>query len=218
MANAKPLQKQWIIASLLGIIAMSTGLWLGFGGLQQISGPLEIAGIYLDEPKAVGDFTLTASSNQPFTLTSFEGQWSFLYFGYTYCPDACPLTLGQLNVVDKNLAEQNLNKDNAYILISVDPNRDTPERLAEYTRFFNENFSGATGTPEQLDQLTKPLGVYYSVPEDPEDPENYLVDHSSAIVLINPKAELQALFTPPHDPKRITEDFSAIRQRFEAAN
>lgn len=218
MATNKSSKKFVLIVSLFGLIAMAAGLWLSLKGLKQTPDDLEIAGIYLAEPRDVSEFKLTGSDQQPFTRDSFRGHWNFLYFGYTYCPDACPLTLSQLNLVDKKLAEQDLNDNNAYILISVDPRRDSPERLAEYTRFFNENFSGATGVKEELDKLTKQMGIAYRVPEEPEDPENYLVDHSSAVILVNPDAKLQAVFTAPHEPERISEDFEAIRQRFEVMN
>ena len=205
-----------IIISLIIALTLGTAAWLWLD--NRPPDKLEIAGIYIPEGKPLADFALTEAGNTPFSLDNFKGKWSFLYFGYTYCPDACPMALGQLKATDKLLDEKGISQDNAYLLISVDPRRDTPERLAEYTQFFNPKFSGATGAAEELDKLAKPLGVYYEVPEDPEDPENYLVNHSSAIVLINPAAQLQAMFTVPHEPAKIAEDFAAIRQRYEAAN
>jgi protein SCO1/2 len=212
------MRKYIIFALLAGAAVLGAGSWLMLQDYQRSQQRLDIAGIYLNEPRPLSEFTLTDSADKPFSRDSFKDHWSFLSFGYTYCPDACPLTLSQLNLVDKQLAEEDLNKDTDYLLISVDPRRDTPQRLAEYTAFFNKKFHGATGEPGELSKLSKALGVYYSVPENPEDPENYLVDHSSAVVLINPDAELQALFTPPHDPQRISADFKAIRERYEATN
>ena len=210
-------KKQQIIGlSILGLVIVGAGVWFGLQSVKVPGQPLEISGIYLPEPKPLAEFELIHDSDQPFTRQDFKGQWSFLYFGYTFCPDACPLTLAQLNQLDKQLSAKNADQGTAYMLISVDPKRDTPQRLAEYTRYFNPKFSGATGQPQQLQSLTKPLGVYYSVPENPEDPENYLVDHSSTVILINPDAELQALFTPPHKPNQMAEEFIAIRQRFSA--
>jgi protein SCO1/2 len=205
-----------LIPLVLGALALGAGLWLGLQILSR-GAPLEIAGVYLNEPQAItADFTLTDSASQPFTKDSFKGKWSFLYFGYTYCPDACPLTLTQLNALEKQLAAQGLNQDTAYLLISVDPGRDTPERLGEYTRYFNPKFQGATGAPEELAKIAQQFGVYYSVPEDTQDPD-YLVDHSSMVFLVNPDAQLQALFSAPHEPAKLAADFTAIRQRFAAS-
>ena len=201
----------------LGAVLFCAGLWLSWSAFKPASrAPLEIAGIYLPEPKPITSFNLLDASGQAFTQEQLKNHWTFIYFGYTYCPDACPLTLSQLNQVDKQLSEQNTANDTAYLLVSVDPRRDTPERLAEYTQFFNPKFQGVSGQVEELNKLTESLGIYYSVPEQPEDPANYLVDHSSVLVLVNPAGELQALFSAPHDPARIVEDFLTIRQRWSA--
>lgn len=202
------------IIAVVSALAVAAGVWFGF--FKRPPADLDIAGIYLTPAKPLADFTLTSASGHLFTRDDFKGKWSFLYFGYTNCPDACPLTLGQLNATDVLLSKSGLDHGIAYVLISVDPGRDTPARLAEYVKFFNVKFSAATGETQELDKLTKPLGVYFAVPENPEDPENYLVDHASAVILINPDANLQALFTTPHNPATIATDFAAIRQRYQA--
>lgn len=204
-----------LLAALFVVVA---GALLGWFFWQEESARLEIAGIYLIPPKPVADFTLTDGSGKPFTRTQLIGYWTFIYFGYTYCPDACPLAMGALKQVAGRLEEQHFDEATQYLMVSVDPQRDTPERLAEYVHYFNPEFRGVTGDPAELDKLARPLGVYYSVPDDPEDPENYPVEHSSAVILINPDAELQALFTPPLDSTRIAEDFIAISKRYQASH
>lgn len=195
----------------IAVLALIGGIMLGNTLLRPPPPAPEIAGIFLPEPRPLPDFELIHETGRPFTRADFEGRWTFIYFGYTYCPDACPMTLAQLNIVDRQLKESNADSDTHYLLISVDPRRDTPERLAEYTKFFNPDFQGATGEPEQLDRLTAGMGVLYRVPSDPDDPEHYLVDHSSTVLIVNPEGALQAVFTPPQDPTAMANDFRMIR-------
>ena len=211
MIRAKPL-----LFLLVGALALGLGLWLG--GLfsrQAVEPPLEISGIYFAEPKKISNFVLTQQNGHAFTRELLEGKWSFLYFGYTYCPDICPMTLAQLNAVEQRLAQGRLGGDTAFVFISVDPRRDTPERLGQYTAYFNKNFQGVTGTPEELAKLAKQLAIYYKL-NDQESKENYTVDHSSAIVLIDPDASLRAIFTHPEQPDQLVADFKAIRARYQA--
>lgn len=201
-----------IVLYLLAGAFLAAGVWFGWQASRTTaSAPLDIAGIYLPEAKPIASFKLQDSERQPFTQAQLKDQWTFLYFGYTYCPDACPLALAQLNQVSKLLQQEEAAEDTAYMLVSVDPRRDTPERLAEYTEFFNPEFAGTTGAVDEIDKLTRSIGIYYAVPAEPEDPENYLVDHSSVIVLTNPDGKLQALFSAPHNPKQIYNDYLAIR-------
>ncbi len=211
------IRSKTLVLLLLGAIALGSGIWLG-QRLLQPPVPPEVAGIHLEQPRPLPDFELIHESGRAFTVDDFRGRWTFIYFGYTYCPDACPMTLGQLNVVDRNLDEAGDDAPTGYLLISVDPRRDTPDRLTEYTKFFNPKFEGATGDEDELDKLAGSMGVLYRVPEDPEDPDNYLVDHSSTVLLINPDGALQAVFTPPQDPATLTADFRKIREYYRAVN
>ncbi len=202
---------------LVGAVALGVGVWLGQALIRQtVEPPLAIAGIYFPDAQEVVNFTLTDQTGRPFTRQDFKGHWTFLYFGYTYCPDVCPLTLARLNTVDQRLVQQGLDRDIAYIMISVDPRRDTPERLGQYTAFFNKKFQGVTGTPEELDKLVKQCGIYYKL-QDQEDKQNYVVDHSSVLVLIDPDARLRAIFTQPDQPDTVVADFGKIRTRYQAS-
>lgn len=207
-----------LFSIFLGAIALGVGLWLGQAVLSsaKVEPQLEIAGIYLPEARRIEDFTLIHQTGEPFKRDDLKGRWTFVFFGYTYCPDVCPMALAHMNMMAKQLTEQEAEHDTSFMLISVDPERDTPERLGEYTAYFNEKFSGATGTPEELTRLAQQVGVVFFVP-DHEPGENYLVDHSATIALFDPDGRLHALFTPPHDPEVMTSDFIAIRERFQAA-
>lgn len=203
-----------LLLILVGALVLGTATWLGLRAWRSGEPPLAISGFYLSEPRPLPEFTLTHHSGRPFTPGDLHGHWSFIYFGYTFCPDACPLTLTVLNEVQRKLAQQDADGDNAYLLISVDPKRDTPARLKEYTGFFNPRFQGATGDPRELDRLARQLGVVYMFP-DGQEGDSYLVDHSATLLLINPRGELQAVFTPPQDPEALVRDFLLIRQRYQ---
>lgn len=168
----------------------------------------------LSEPMAVPSFKLTDDQDRPFTENNLRGHWTFIFFGYTYCPDICPVTLAVLNQVDLLLREQKPSVHPRFIFVSVDPNRDTTKRLAEYVSYFNPAFMGVTGLEEQLRTLTGPLGIAYERSSDTESSDNYLVGHSGSILLINPQAQLQALISPPHDAAAIAEDYQKIIKKF----
>lgn len=204
-AGITPRKKMlWVLSA--GILAFGLGLWLSFGLIPDRIAPT-IAGIFLTPPRPVEDFTLIDQNGQPFNKERWRGKWTFLYFGYTFCPDVCPLTLLELNKMQKILARENLDQNNAYLFISVDPNRDTPERLGKYAAYFNPRFQGATGTPEQLAGLAEQFGVYYKIPDAPEG--NYTVDHSSTVMLIDPEVRLRAVFTEDK-PEIMAADFRRI--------
>jgi protein SCO1/2 len=197
-------------------LALGTGSWLGQWFIRQNAAPpLAISGIYFPEPRAIQDVNLIQQNGQPLTQNDFKGQWSFLYFGYTYCPDICPTTLAELSKVEQLLAQRGLNQDTAYLLISVDPQRDTPQRLQEYTTYFNPKFKGATGSPDELAKLAKQCAVAYHVPEHAKDDTSYFVDHSSTVSLIDPDAHLRAIFTPPQVPETLVADFLKIREHYQ---
>lgn len=196
---------------LLGVAAQ----WRYHSSVIRPGAKLEIAGVHISAPLSLDSFTLAEGAGKtPFSRESLGGKWSFLFFGYTYCPDVCPLTLAVLNKVQRQLAENGADQDTSFVFVSVDPARDTPERLAEYVRYFNAQFRGVSGNPDQIDRLTGPLGIHYAVPENPPDPTQYEVTHSSVVPLINPDGKLQALFTSPSDPVTIANDFIRIRDHY----
>jgi protein SCO1/2 len=164
----------------------------------------------LPEPRGLPDIALVDEHGARFPVDDFAGSWSFLYFGYTYCPDVCPLTLLELANVKRELAAELPMERVRFYLISVDPRRDTPERLREYVSYFDPAFRGLTGSPEALLELATAASSVFFVPEG-QGADNYLVDHSSNVVLLNPSGRLQAILTPPHSPEQLVRDFLRIR-------
>ena len=194
---------------LVALVAFGLGIWAslqkgdGFG-----PGPEPTGGYVLDEPRPLPVFQLVDERGDAFTQADFEGHWSLLYFGFTYCPDICPSALSVMAQVKGEL-DSVAGLDDRYYLVSVDPDRDTPERLAEYVTWFDPAFRGVTGDFDQLDIVTRAAGAVYKVPEAPES-DDYLVAHSSTLTLIDPRGRIHAIFTSPFDPAAIARDFGRL--------
>ena len=173
----------------------------------------EIGGHVLATPRELPAVDLVDERGAPFGPGSFASHWSFLYFGYTYCPDVCPLTLVELAKLKQALAAGGLAERTEYYLVSVDPKRDTPARLREYVAYFDPELRGLTGSAHALTTLAKATETVFDVP-DPTDDDNYLVSHSSNIVLLDPDGRVHAILTPPHDPSTLAADFAKVVKRY----
>ena len=161
----------------------------------------------LTKPIKLDEFLLTADDDSVFSNQSLKDKWSLLFFGYTHCPDVCPLTLHQLAQANKELADK-LDSTPNIIMVSVDPDRDTSEILQKYVRSFGENVSGVTGKNEELDKLTSQLGIFYKA--NKHEGENYSVNHSAAVILINKNAEFHAVFSAPHSIEHFVSDLPLL--------
>ena len=170
----------------------------------------------LDEPRSVPAFSLTDHHGNPFTEKDLLKKWTFLYFGYTSCPDVCPTTLGELTGADRILRKTP--SDIAlprFAFISVDPERDTKEQLSNYTAYFNPDFLGVTGNAQQIRALAQPLGIVYRRSYEDASKKNYFMDHTASVLLVNPEGYMHAVMSPPHDATSIAKDFREIVHRFE---
>ncbi|WP_218572995.1 SCO family protein [Pseudomonas sp. gcc21] len=164
---------------------------------------LSRSGIFLfDAPRSLPDVELTSAAGEPWTGDDLAGQWDLLFFGYTYCPDICPTTMAELREIENSLPQDQA--DQLQItMISVDPNRDTPERMREYLEYFSEDFNGASGDPEQLASLARALSIAYIEPDTSE--ENYLVDHSGQVVMVNPEGQYVGFLRAPLRPAELSQ-------------
>jgi len=180
----------------------------------KITIPPELQSVLRPEPKPLQAFSLIDQYQQPFNRQRLQGKWSFVFFGYTYCPDICPTTLSTLTGVVRQLQgdPQDL-ADVQVIFVSVDPQRDTPEVIEGYLKYFNEAFVGVTGEQHDIDSLTLQFGAGY-MKEPDTTPGQYLVSHTSSIFLVDPGGRLLAAFSPPHNPATIVDQFRQIRALF----
>ncbi len=163
----------------------------------------------LNEPLGIPEFELVDQHGNSFTRDSLKGQWSFLFFGYTNCPDVCPMTINVLMQVDNQLQQHTDLAKPRYIFVSIDPDRDTPENLAEYMTYFHQDFLGVTGPQDQLKIMTKPLGIFYEK-NTPNNEGNYSINHTTAILLVDPQARVRSLTSPPHNANTIAKDYHYV--------
>ncbi|MFK7855720.1 MAG: SCO family protein [Granulosicoccus sp.] len=157
--------------------------------------------------KRVPEFELLDANSEAVTQTLFDDKWSMVFFGYTHCPDVCPITLQVMkNVLEKlsNDGEQTLPQ---VVFVSVDPVRDTSEVMKNYISFFNESFVGVTGDVKKVHDMTRKLGIVASFIANESDPDNYIVDHTASLLLIDPQRRLRAKITPPHEVDTIVADY-----------
>ncbi len=198
---------------LVFIIPVSLGIIFSVY-MNQGKGTLEgVTATVLPEARALPDFLLEDHHGKAFTNESLRGQWSFVFFGYTHCPDICPTTLALLNQVDEILKKEKGIVLPQTIFISVDPERDTMEQLAAYVPYFNPEFIGVRGSLQQLQGLTTPLGIAFGQEGDQDgnvESEDYEVYHSARILLVDPDVRLKALLSSPHDVNQIASDYIKI--------
>lgn len=157
---------------------------------------LQINGaIVLDKPRIFSDFELEDHRGEVFNLDRMKGIWTIVFFGFTHCPDICPTTLAMLNETYSKLkpSEKELLQ---VVMISLDPERDTVEKLAEYVPYFNPEFTGVTGNKHLIRRLTAELNVAYN--QVPLNGDDYTVDHSTQLILVNPMGHYHGFFKAPH--------------------
>lgn len=170
--------------------------------------------IELPQPRAIGDFVLQDQAGRPFTLEDFRGRWSVLFFGFTSCPDVCPTSLYQLHQVRTALADRfTPDRLPAIYFISVDPERDTPGKLAAYLAHFDPSFIGLTGDDEQLRALTMQLGIMYHIEPHSAGDADYAVDHSASLLVLDPLGRLHGVLPAPHEAEPLAAAFEALLER-----
>jgi len=169
----------------------------------------------LPEPRALTDVRFVDKSGAPVRLSDFKGDYTLLFFGFTNCPDVCPLTLSLLAQVRADIASRAPRLTPRILFVSVDPSRDTPERITAYLNGFDPEFAGVTASDAELAPLLAMLGV--AVEKHEHGGANYNVVHNSAIYVLDQNAEWIAVSTGPHDPKVVASDYLRIRQRHPAA-
>ena len=197
---------------ILGIVATTAGIWSANIILDRQVNLKELQATRFPVARELAPFTLVDHNNEVFNETTLRQRWSFLFFGYTHCPDVCPTTLSVLNSVAQRL--QDVDDDIRFVFISVDPERDTPEKLARFVSYFNKNFIGVTGTEQQIEQFTRELGIMHMRVAAEENATAYLVDHTASVLLIDPDGRYHAVFSPPLSAGKISDDFRKILKAY----
>ena len=188
-----------LIILLLGIALTIAALLSAFSPPATAVPTAQIEGITaITPPDPLPDFTLTGVDNQPVSLSDLNGRYVLLFFGFTHCPDFCPLTLADFRQIKSLLGEQADSVE--FVFVSVDGERDTPEVMGRYVSGFDPAFIGMTGSADQLEALAQPYGLTITLNKDAPDDDDYSVDHTTLTYIIDPQQRLQALIsfgTPP---------------------
>ena len=188
-----------VVTLIVALGALVAGIIL-FAQLDK-KAPVDFA-LHYQQAREVKPFELTDHLGNSFDNASLKEHWSWVFFGYTSCPDVCPTTLQELNFIYDELKA--IANNNQVLLVSVDPKRDSQEKLASYIGYFNPEFKALRGDHGALFPFARNLGLMYAITEPEEamkddhgqSVENYLVDHSASLVLINPAGNVEAIFKP----------------------
>ena len=201
----------------LTVIAIAVFMLVVVGGfVYRIQQPrvlsdteMKVNGLYLLEtPRNFGELNLIDHHGKSFDRERFVGQWSLVFFGFTYCPDICPTTMAFLNQFMGELEGTEV-EDTQVVLVSVDPARDTVEQLAGYVPYFNPDFIGVTGEFLDIHRFATALNTPFR--KVPGQDENYLVDHSANVVLINPRGDYHGFFKAPLDLAKMKLTYRSAR-------
>lgn len=203
------------VIALVAVMAMLVGLVV-----NRILSPtimsheqLNENGLFVYEvPRRFSDISLVDHDGQSFTNERLQGQWTLVFFGYTYCPDICPLTLASLAQFSDLLEDTPYAGDTRVVMVSVDPERDTQEKLEEYMSFFNDEYTGVTGEYIQIFNFARQLNVAFNYL--PQDEGEYLVSHSGEIALINPNGHFHGFFKNPPNPEKMVVTYTSVRETF----
>lgn len=171
----------------------------------------EFHGTYLPKARTIQSFSLQGIDGKTFNNKSLQGRWTMMFFGFTRCSAICPTTMGELGNMYKILQEKGVTNLPAVVMISLDPKRDSLENLDKYVKAFHSNFYGAMGKKKEVKKLANELGIAYAkVVLSEEDAENYDIQHTGTIMLFNPRGELNAFFTMPHQAGNLAEDYERL--------
>ncbi len=165
-----------------------------------------------DVPRRISDFSLLDQNGSRVNLDLLKDKWSLIFFGYTYCPDICPLTMATLNQFSELSADEGAVDAPQVIMVSVDPERDTLEKLRDYVGYFNDDYLGLTGEHIDIFNFASQLNIAFAYVPGGED---YLVTHSGEIALINPNGHFHGFFKVPHDPVKMAENFEIVRSAWD---
>lgn len=199
--------KQFLIALLLGS-SLAVGLFIA----TKPAAPREPAtALLLPNPDPLPEFSLLNQHGSPVNADSFRGQWDLVFFGFTHCPDICPTTMQVLANSRTALIDAGVEAIPRIVLVSVDPERDTPAALKQYVEYFGKEHLGVTGDLEEIRKLTKGLGIYFE--KSTASGENYNVDHSAVVLVVDPEGRFAALFSAPHKVDDFLHDYPIIVAR-----
>jgi protein SCO1/2 len=198
--------RHWIIGGVLGLIGATAGIFVGRMVANPVAAALE-SGTQLPEPRELSGFSLVDTQG---VARELRGHPTLVFFGFTHCPDVCPTTLALLGMVQKQVTQTNPGLSGLKIaLITVDPERDTPEQLGKYVASFGGDFIGLTGSPPEIVNVTRSFNVAFARVELPGG--NYTMDHSATVFALDSRGRIVAVFTPPLSVPKMARDLDRLQ-------
>lgn len=201
------------VAGLFAFVALVLGMYVS----QQLNSSKhnsvrEFNGTLLDKPREVSAFSLMGIDSAPFNNASLKGHWTMVFFGFTNCGTICPTTMAKLGKM-YHLLEASGDKQLPHVvMVSVDAERDTLDKLAHYVKSFNPHFYGARGDDASIKEMTQELGIAYAKIAKPsgESTQQYDIEHTGTVILFNPEGKLSAFFTSPHQASLLAKDYQQL--------
>ncbi len=204
-------QTVFILAAIVALVLGLTVFRVLSGTDQGDQTALNDAGIILlPQSRTVPDLSFTDQDGQPFPLSHLKGQWTVLFFGYTFCPDICPTTLAQLRQIKSELPPETVDKLRI-VLVSVDPDRDTPQQLKQYLGYFDKGFVGLRAPVDTLKNLANAVSIPY-IPADTSKP-GYTVDHSGNLALLGPDGTQRGFIRAPLNSQKLVAQLPGLVER-----
>ena len=200
---------------LVALVALVMGLTFNkiMSGKGQVdtTSLIDAAIILLPQSRQLPEIKMTNQDGQPVQMDELNDKWSLLFFGYTFCPDICPTTLAQLRQIKSELPQAAQDKLQI-VLVSVDPNRDTPQQLKQYLGYFDPTFVGLTpGSVDELQTLANAVSIPF-IPADTSKP-NYTVDHSGNLALIGPDGTQRGFIRAPFNTQKMVAQLPGLLER-----
>jgi len=203
---------KFMVLAIVLVAVLSAAAGVAVWKATKTTGPAEQATLLvLSEPREIPEFSLLDQFETEFGKSRLTGRWSLLFFGFTHCPDICPGTLYDLHKLNTELGgPESYETPYQVVFFSVDPERDTPEQLKDYTAYFDPDFVAVTGPHSELQPLTIKLGIAYRIEEHESGAEMYNVDHSASILLVDPSGRLYGVFPSPHDVPAMAQELRRL--------
>ena len=173
---------------------------------------LLVNGLFMfEEPKKISDFSFYSANGVEFTKDDLQGKWTLMYFGFTRCPDECPTTMYQIKKLINVLREKDFPLDDKqWVLVSIDPERDTPEDIDKYAKGFDVDFIGVSNIRPMLLSLATQLSVNNVMPSEDSMDHSHLDNHVNNIILLNPNGDFAGVFRPPFDISRLSLTYQSV--------
>ena len=167
--------------------------------------------IMFSVPREISAFELIDQNQQPFTNAQLLGKWTLVFFGFTQCPDICPATLAVFNALSKQLSDGEFIDDTQFLFVSLDPARDTPDKIKPYLNYFNQDFIGVTGEFLTIHRFSKELNVAFQKVVTDAESGDYTIDHGGNIALLNPAGHYFGFFKPPIELDKLALTYKSVR-------